>query len=289
VNILVTGASGFIGSHLVRKLAKNAENTIIAFLRKESRSPAPAPNVKIVECDILDTSRLREVVRAADVVIHLAAIKEHHKGREAIFSANLRGTENLLENCKNVKHFIFASSTLASNPTDPYSETKKQSEELIRKSGIDFTILRIAPVFGSGDGTNLTKVIDLIRNGKTIPIPGDGMQIIQPTHVDDVVEAIESSILNKEFMNRTCVVAGKPVTLKEFMDLTSKVLGKQTRRMHIPIKVLRPMVKVYQKVSDDPKITVEQLDNLGKTQTTSVFDSDFPTSRLEIGIQKTAG
>ena len=289
MNILVTGASGFIGSHLVKKLAANPAYKVSVLTRNHgSISPTKDANVTVVECDILDSNRLKSIGGIApDVVIHLAAIKEHFKSKDTIFSTNVEGTKNLLERFRQVKQFIFASSTLVSSSSDAYSESKRQCEAIIKESGVIYTILRIAPVFGAGDRTNLTRLIELIRDGKTIPIPGDGKQMIQPTHIDDVVKAMESSILNQEYFNKTLVIAGNPITLKKFIDSVSKIVDRNPKRIHIPIGLLRPMVKVYQKMSETPKITVEQLDNLGKLEGSKVFDSDFPTSRIETAIQKT--
>lgn len=289
MNILVTGASGFIGSHLVKKLAANPAYKVTALARKlGSTAQTKEVNLTVIECDVLDSKRLKIIGDSApDVIIHLAAIKEHFKSKDMILSTNIEGTRNLLEHFGRAKQFIFASSTLVTSASDAYSESKKQCEEVIKKSGVNYTILRIAPVFGAGDRTNLTRLIELIRDGKAIPIPGDGKQLIQPTHVDDVVEAIESSILNTECFNKTSVIAGNPITLKEFIDSVSKIVHRNAKSIHIPIGLLKPIVRVYQKVSEAPKITVEQLDNLGKLEGSKVFDSDFPTSRLEIAIQKT--
>ena len=290
MNILVTGASGFIGSHLIKKLAAKPDYKVTALARKQGSMPTKNANVKVIECDILDSERIKAIGGfEPDVVIHLAAIKEHFKSKTAILSTNIEGTRNLLENFGSAKQFIFASSTLVTSASDQYSESKKKCEEIIKESGVNYTILRIAPVFGSGDRTNLTRLIELIRDGKAIPIPGDGKQLIQPTHVDDVVEAMASSVLNSECFNKTLVIAGNPITLKEFIDSVSKIVHRNAKSIRIPIGLLKPIVKVYQKVSEAPKITVEQLDNLGKLEGSKVFDSDFPTSRLEITIQKTVG
>ena len=286
MNILVTGATGFIGSNLVKRLSQNSGNKIFALVR-EGADVSRFNDISVIKCDILDKDRLQEAIASMDVVVHLAAIKLNYKDKDVIFSTNVQGTRNLLENSKRVKHFIFASSTLASNPLDPYSESKKECEGIIQQSGVNFTILRIAPVFGSGDTTNLTKIIELINDGKTIPIPGDGKQLIQPTHVDDVVDAIESSLMKEELFGKTCVVAGKPIALSEFINSVSKILHKKTKSMRIPVGLLKPMVKVYQKVSDAPKITVEQLNNLGKVSDENIARSDFPVSQLEISIERT--
>jgi nucleoside-diphosphate-sugar epimerase len=286
MNILVTGATGFIGSNLVKRLSQNSGNKIFALVR-EGADVSRFNNISVIKCDILDKDRLQEAIASIDVIVHLAAVKLHYKDKDVIFSTNVQGTKNLLESSKRVKHFIFASSTLASNPLDPYSESKKECERIIQQSGVNFTILRIAPVFGSGDTTNLTKIIELINDGKTIPIPGDGKQLIQPTHVDDVVDAIESSLMKEEFFGKTCVVAGKPIALSEFINSVSRILHKKTKSLRIPVGLLKPMVKVYQKVSDAPKITVEQLNNLGKVSGENIARSDFPVSQLEISIERT--
>jgi hypothetical protein len=83
------------------------------------------------------------------------------------------------------------------------------------------------------------------------------------------------------------VIAGTPITLKEFIESVSRTLGRNAKEIHIPVGFLRPIVKVYQKMSDAPKITIQQLDNLGKTEASNIVESDFPTSRLDAAIEKT--
>ena len=220
--------------------------------------------------------------------MHLAAIIQHYKDETIVNKTNIDGTLNVIEASGNVKHLIFASSTLTLKPIDTYSNSKKKCEELLKKENISYTILRMGPVFGSDDNTNISKLIKLIKSGKTIPIPGDGKQIIQPVHIDDVVKAINTIILNRDFFRKTCTIVGDPISFNELIDEISKVLHRKKKGFHIPIGVLKPMIKVYQGISSNPTITLQQIENLEVLSDGGAIKSDFPTMPLNESIEKTS-
>jgi nucleoside-diphosphate-sugar epimerase len=278
LDVTVTGANGFIGQTLIRYLEfKNHKITGIGkddFLSRQ--------NIKWIKKD------LRKNIKCelkGDVLIHLAATRKHFKGKQYIFENNIEVTRNILNHVSNFKHLIFISSSLAENPIDAYSESKKKCEDIIKKSKINYTILRLGPVFGKGDKTNFTKIIQMIKNEKRIILPNGGKQIIQPTFIEDVIDAIDSVMLNDKFFDETFMVVGKAITLKEFVEKTGKVLNVNVKKINIPTKILKPIVKVYQKLKKESEITVEQLENLNKMSQNS-FNSDFKSTSLEESIIK---
>jgi len=284
IKILITGSGGFIGSSLVRFLSSKSEYDLKCLV-KNKKGLQFGENVELFEGNLLDKQSFENVIDQCEVIIHLAATRQHFKNPEFIIKNNVESTRNLLESYLDVKQIIFASSTLASNPQDTYSRSKKKCEELIKKSGINHTILRIGPVFGKGDQTNITKIITHINEGKLVPLPGGGKQVIQPTHVDDVIMAIDEVILNEKYYKKNLIVAGKPIKLADFVKDVSKILDKKERKFGIPMRMLKPVVSVYQNISKNPGITVEQLENLER-MSSEVFNSDFPISPFVESIKK---
>ena len=120
-----------------------------------------------------------------------------------------------------------------------------------------------------------------------IPIPGDGSQIIRPTHIDDVINAIKSVMMNEEHFQKIRLVVGTPISLSEFIENASQILHHKAKISHIPLVILKPLVRVYQLVSKNPALTLEQLKNLNRGSVMNIEKSDFPSLPLEDAIKKT--
>lgn len=211
--ILVTGASGFIGRHVVRQLS--ATHHVTALDLRPPATPHPAGVIEIT-CDLrngeLPATRF-------DAIVHLAALGGVRPSIERpldYLETNLRGTLRLLELARQhgTPRFIFASSSSVYGPTDgspsseddplspcsPYALTKQQGEQWGRLHaqlhGLDFIALRFFAVWGEGQRPDLA--LESFRRkllaGETITIHGDGSQRRDLTHVSDVARAVEAAI-----------------------------------------------------------------------------------------------
>ena len=209
INILVTGASGFLGTKIMSIL--KGDFNIIGTDRDESRG-----NSKM---DITDANEVSSMIHKIkpDVVLHLAALADVDKCETDRYSArkiNVEGTRNLIEACKKTNSkFIFISTDFVfdgkkgnykeedkPNPLSYYGVTKLEAEKLVEKSGLKYLILRLEVLYGfNGNGSERSFtmwVFNSLKQGKEIKVLDD--QFSTPTLTDDIANAIKLLVNQKK-------------------------------------------------------------------------------------------
>jgi nucleoside-diphosphate-sugar epimerase len=257
--ILVTGATGRVGKHLVDALIKQG-NKVRALVKNGT---VENENVEIFYGDILDKESLRKATEGVDVIYHLAAIVDYLAPRETLFNVNVVGTKNLLE-FKKLKKFIYLSSTAAmgkklrdvpanestpAHPTDFYGQTKLDAEKLVKEAG--GVVIRSADVIGPGFTEGFDYVISGIDSGK-MPVIGDGKNFIQWIHIDDLIQAL---LLAKENgkPGEIYIVTGKEVrTMNDCMGLLAKYLGVDPPKKHVS-KIMAKTMASYKSLKSKLK------------------------------------
>lgn len=256
---LVTGANGFIGKHLVKRLLSQGVKVHILVRSRKVLFPE---EVVVFEGDISDTNVVNKAVAGADTIIHLAAKAHDFSGKDNIkdyFTINVEGTRNLLDCCKSsdVKHFIYFSSVKAMieenedtldesfipNPTTPYGKSKLAAEGLVAeygaKSGIRTASLRLPVVYGPGNKGNIYTLMEAIDRGRFVMI-GRGDNKRSMVYVGNVVEATLAVIeQNKAYGAVYIVTDGIDYTVKELYEVIAKGLGKRPLPLHIPINIAK--------------------------------------------------
>ncbi len=236
--ILVTGATVFIGSAFLKKLGASERR-----VRVLTRDTAKTKGVKGVEAvcgDILDPASLENAVKGADAVVHLAGLVSYTLPRRELFRINVEGTKNLLDACKaaGVRRFVFASSVsvygrnkgpvdelAATRPFNHYGASKLAAEELVKGSGLEYVILRLAPVYGAGS-PQWAKILKLLDGG--FPVP----DVKSRTHVLSVGNAAQALALTVKGPPGIYNIADvSPVGFTEFAETLVRLLGKRPKRL----------------------------------------------------------
>ena len=229
---VVTGGAGFIGSHIAKKLVKCGDIiTVIDNMNtgKEKNIESIEDKINFIKGDILDTDLLEDITKDVDGVFHqaaLASVQDSFSKPEEYYDVNVNGTENILKLAKkNDFKIVYASSSSVygnptripikesdeKNPINPYANTKLKDEELAIKyseMGVKVIGLRYFNVFGKRQSNEYAGVLKLflerIRDKLPPKINGDGTQIRDFVHVEDVVNANLMSMksnVNCEFFN----------------------------------------------------------------------------------------
>ena len=248
--ILITGATGFIGSHLLPELHKRGY-PIRVLLQPEAavnQVPKNIP-VEVTICGINDEHNLTAALKSVDTIIHLAS--DESRGQNAdLETVDIKGTRTLLRVCeKSTVKRIILPSYIGAEPASAYPvfKTKGIVEQAVINSGLDYTIIKTGPVFGPGDHfiTKLTKYI------KTIPlitiVPDKGKTIVHPIWIEDLVSSLIYSLDHPLTVNQKIPIGGPSYyTINEVFHNIMKYRKLRQLLFHIPSSSLRLMLLFWQ-------------------------------------------
>jgi NADH dehydrogenase len=291
VKIAVTGASGFVGSHLVDSLQKaNFEITVLSHRNISSNNSKE--RINIIHGSIEDTGSMVRAFQSVDVVLHLVGIIVETK--ENTFEKTVaQGTKNLVSAAKTagVKKIIFLSALgTTPNSLSKYHKTKYIAEQAIINSGIDYTILRASVIFGERDGF-ISMLSRMIKRLPFTPVIGDGKYKLQPLYINDLVFVLHRSIISEETKNKIIDIAG-PDKLEylQILDIIKVDLNVKRLNFHISVMVMKPIAFLMEKLLSFPPITRDQLKMMLAGNTGNIDEMQriysFKPISLEEGLKK---
>lgn len=262
MKVLVTGSTGFIGSHVTRHL-HGAGFEVRALTRGPASFP---PGVEVVRGDISDPP-----VAGCDAVVHLVAIIVE-RGARTFDAVNVRGTMSVIRamEAAGVRRLVHLSA-LGAGPDDRfgYLRSKWLAEEAIRRSGLDATILRPSVVFGDGAGF-FRPIVWSLRWMPVYPMVNRGLTPFQPIFVGDLCRCIEACLREERHVGATYDLGGpERKTFGELVELVRATLGKRRRFVNVPTWSARPFALANRLVKD-PIVTNEQLDMVVLDNTTEI-------------------
>src|SRR6266849_5532913 len=193
--ILITGATGYIGRHLVARLVAQGERPR-CLVRDISRAKRilRADKVELVEGATTSPASLDAAVQGVDTIVHaafLTADRKQSTGNE-YEKTNVQGTANLIKVAKKagVKHIIEISG-LGTKPDKPgsYMQGRYLAEKMLKESGLDWTIIRPSVLFGK-NAPFIKGLSGLISSAPVVPLIGGGKIMFQPIYVEDVVTVV---------------------------------------------------------------------------------------------------
>jgi len=272
--ILVTGGTGFVGGHLIRRLRKDGL-PVRALARRPDRAQALIDlGVEVVPGDIADKTALEKAAGGIQRVVHLVGIIQEAPG--ATFrTAHVEGTRNVVEAARKagVIHF-FHQSALGTRPgaKSEYHRTKWEAEELVRKSGIPYTILRPSLIYGPGDRFTV-RLSELLRRAPFMPVIGSGKSRVQPIYIDDVVSCMVKALTDDAFLNEIYEIGGpQQLTYEEVTSAIAEAMGLRRPPVHLPLFLMEPMARALETVLSNPPLTTDQLIMLQEDNVCSMRD-----------------
>jgi UDP-glucuronate 4-epimerase len=270
MRLLVTGAAGFIGSHLSERLVGRGDEVIgldnfdpfyaPELKERNLQALARAPGFRLVRGDIRDRPLVDALVRGVDAVVHLAAragVRPSIRDPELYQSVNLEGTVKLLESCRahGVRRFVFASSSSVyganekvpfheddrvDHPVSPYAATKKAGELLAHSYahlfGMGVTCLCFFTVYGPRQWPEMAIHLfaRAIWEGRPLALYGDGSSARDYTYIDDILQGVVAAIDRCEGYRIYNLGESRRVTLADLVLRLEHHLGKRAVRRHEP-------------------------------------------------------
>jgi nucleoside-diphosphate-sugar epimerase len=238
MRVLVTGASGFIGAALCRRLLDDGDD-VCALVRRAGSEPAGThPQVG----DLGDSERLRAIVEQErpDCVFHLAAEIASQRDAAKVQEVNVGGTTRLLDGARaagGAPRIVFSSTVVTGDahgalltedaplPVEtPYGRSKQEGERLVLGSGLHGVVVRPSHVYGPG-GWYANELIKQLRSPGRMAVIGSGENLWDVVHVDDVVEALVLAARDAPAGAVYHVADDEPITFYDFMALTARELG----------------------------------------------------------------
>lgn len=269
--IVISGATGFVGGHLIKQLVSSG-NDIACLARSEAASRLlVSKGCRVIRGDIVQPETLQGILHQDDFVIHLVGIIEE-RGSATFEAVHVQGTRNLVAEAKRAgaRHFFYQSALGADRESwSGYMRTKAEAEEIVKQSGIPSTIFRPSLIIGPWDGFT-KKLADMIKLSPVIPLPGEGRGKFQPVYIGDWVRCIVKVIGEPgSFRGTYDIVGPEHLTYREIVERLSSALGYRKPVFSIPMGFMKLSASIMERFLPSPPVTSDQLrlleqDNIGE-------------------------
>lgn len=298
MRILVTGGSGFLGSHVADALSDAGHEVTIFDIRQ---SPYLRSDQKMVIGDLLDQELLNTQVASCEVVYHLAGIADVDEcARRPVDAArfNVLGTVQVLEACRlsQIKRFVFASSAYVfSDAGYCYRSTKQACESFIedyqRLFGLNYTCLRYGSLYGerADERNSIYRLIKQATVEGKLTYHGHGDEIREFIHVRDAAQS-SVRILDPEFENTHIVLTGtEKLQYSQLLTMIKEIMGNSieieinpsTRKAHYKITPYNFSPKLGKKLTNNPHIDMGQGLLLAMAE---IYEKEHKEKHQEMGL-----
>jgi nucleoside-diphosphate-sugar epimerase len=283
VKLLVLGGSGFLGGYVLHAAARDGHQVLALARSAAAADTVAARGARPLAGDLGDPARLDEAFAAAvaggcDVLVCLASLGFGH-GPGIVAAAEEAG----------LGRAVFVSTTAVTTALHPPTkQVRLAAEDQIRRSGLDWTILRPTMIYGDAGDRNLSRLLRLLTRTPVLPVPGTGGCLHQPVHVADVAAAVlaaaqrlaapgsEAPHLEARGAGSGSLynVAGpEPIPFGELLRICARAVGSRTRLLPVPLAPLVPLARGYERLSRHPRLRAEQLLRLGEDKAFAIDDT----------------
>lgn len=263
MKIAITGGTGFVGKHLARKLVAEGHNVVLIArgMDKRDERTAQLPHISFQPVGTNDIAALTEAFQGCDAVAHCAGINREI-GTQTYANVHVQGTKNVVAAAQkaDVKK-ITLMSFLRARPDcgSGYHESKWAAEEIVRASGLDYTILKAGVIYGEGD-----HMLDHLSHAfHTFPLfafVGMREQLVRPTAVEDIATILHAALVERRLPKATVAVTGpEEMTLSTAVRRVAGVVGKRPFWVRAPLWFHYAFGWVLERIMTIPLVSTAQV------------------------------
>ncbi len=293
--VLVTGADGFVGSHLLPALLE-AGHRVVAVVRSPEAAervvrrldPADRDRVKIRTADVTRLPTLPAVMKGADAVVHLVAIPRDWDGGASLRLVNTEGTRNVVEAMKaaGVRRLVHQGALgVEDDPALHYASSKAKAERIVAESGLDWTITKPSLLWGERDGF-FNILASLVRMSPgAVPVAGAGESRFQPMAVVDAARVIVEALRRPETVGRVYELGGPRYwTYREMVQEVVRALGAHRVLVPMPVRLISLVARSAELVRLPFPVASDQLRQLRLDNVTALdaVQSEFGFAPLDM-------
>ena len=274
MKIAITGGTGFIGRHLAQRLA--GEGVEVVLLARGDREELNGRGTTFVASDLSDPAVLRKAFAGCDAVAHCAGI--NREIREQTYQrVHVEGTRNVVEAASEAgaKKVVLMSFLRARpNCASAYHESKWAAEELIRASGLDYTIIRASMVYGRGDHM-LDHLSHALHTFPLFAMVGLKEKGIRPLAIEDLVDVLRAALVEGRLTRQTVAVTGaEELYLSEAVRRVARVTGQKVRMVRAPVWLHYGLAHFWELTMKVPLVARAQVRILSEGVVESVLPCD---------------
>jgi len=233
MRIAITGGTGFIGSHLARRLVAEGHHVVLLGRNRKETSI----NTTFVPGDLSEPVVLADAFAHSEAVAHCAGINREI-GEQTYRKVHIEGTRNVVNAAQQAGvRKLLLMSFLRARPHcgSAYHESKWAAEELVRDSGLDYTVIKAGMVYGRGDHM-LDHLSHALHTFPIFAMVGFKEKGIRPLAVDDLVEVLSASLIENRLSRRTVAITGaEELFLSEAVRRVARVTGNRIRMLRAPV------------------------------------------------------
>ena len=262
--VVIFGGSGFIGRHIIRRIAKNGHKILIPHQSKvnEARLRLLGTTGQVIPINFnhLYEDRLSNLIDHSDVVINLKTLWDQKRisFEKGIFDFNVNLVNLIKKTKKNTQFMYFSGIGIDEKNDSERSKAILQSEKYIQKNLINSIIIRPGVIIGGGDQF-LKSLTSLFKMTFFVPLLGNGLSKFQPVFIDDVSMAINNIIESDLLKHYIYEIVGSDIfTYKEFYNYLAMCMNKTRVFVPVPFQLAKIAVSIMEKISFSP-LSSEQL------------------------------
>src|SRR5688500_18972992 len=259
MKVAITGGTGFIGSHLAARLSSEGHEVVRLGRRSTGED-------EIVRVSLDDVDQLTHAFAGCQAIAHCAGINRE-TGEQTYARVHVDGTRNVVEAARRARvEKIVLASFLRARPDcgSAYHESKWAAEEIVRDSGLDYTVIKAGVVYGRGDHM-LDHLSHAFHTFPVFALVGFEEKTVRPLAVEDLVHVMRAALIDRRLKRQTIALLGpEEIYLSEAVRRVAEVVNKQPLMFPLPVWCHRLLARVFELTMKVPLVSVAQVQILSE-------------------------